>query len=58
MKYKVYKKNEKGSYEQVDVVYCKEDLKKYIGMECQIIRYNDKTNSDDIISKKEIEREL
>lgn len=58
MKYKVYKKNEKGSYEQVEVTYNKEDLRKYIGLECQVIRYNDKTKTDDALFKDEIEKEI
>ena len=58
MKYKVYKKNEKGSYEQVEVTYNKEDLRKYIGLECQVIRYDDKTKTDDVLSKNDVEKEI
>ena len=58
MKYKVYKKNEEGSYVQVEVTYNKEDLRKYIGQECQVIRYDDKTKTDDVLCKDEVEKEV
>ena len=58
MKYKVYKKNEKGSYELVEVTYNKDDLRKYIGLECQVIRYDDKTKTDDALFKDEIKKEI
>lgn len=56
MKYRVYMRDKKGNYVKVEETDDKEELRKYIGKECQVIRSEDK--SDEIVCKNEIEKEI